>query len=125
MSRLRSPKSFLANSSSHKTLAIRSPSSKDEKRSTTGAFPEDPPCSYTSERGQCEETSSGDINSGGDPDGAGGGVLAPSSNGLPSLEEERARLVPLLSSIDCKWRTRKVNPSQERKKNYDMVISAR
>jgi hypothetical protein len=41
------------------------------------------------------------------------------------LEGERARLVPLLSSIDCKWRIRKVNPSQERKENYEMVISAR
>jgi hypothetical protein len=66
---------------------------------------------HIGERGQCEETSSGDVNDGGDPDGAGGGVLAPSGDELPSLEGERAYLVTLLSSIDCKWRTRKMNPS--------------
>jgi hypothetical protein len=42
-SRLRSPKSFLTNSSSHETSAMRSPSSKDEERSVTRAFLEDPP----------------------------------------------------------------------------------
>jgi hypothetical protein len=30
-------------------IAMRSPSSEDEERSTTGAFPEDPPCSHASE----------------------------------------------------------------------------
>jgi hypothetical protein len=78
---------------------MRSPSSEDEERSTNGAFPEDPPCSHTGERGRCEETSDGDVSGGGDPDGASGGVLSPSSNELPPLEGERARLVPLLSSI--------------------------
>jgi hypothetical protein len=125
MSRLRSPKRLLANSSSREISTMRSPSSKDEERFTTGVFPEDPPCSHTSERGQREETSSRDISDGGDPEGAGGGVLAPSDDGLPSLEGERACLVPLLSSIDCKRRTRKVNPGQERKENCEMVISAR
>jgi hypothetical protein len=49
--------------------------------------------------GQHEETSGGDVSSGGDPDGAGGGVLALSGDGLPSLEGDQARLVHLLSSI--------------------------
>jgi hypothetical protein len=92
---------------------MRSLSSEDKERSPTRAFPEDPPCSHTGEWGQREETSSGDVSDGGDPDGAGGGVLALSSAGLPSLEGEQARLVPLLSSIDCRWRTRKVNPSKK------------
>jgi hypothetical protein len=78
---------------------MRSPSLKDKERSTTGAFAEDPPCSSTSERGQCEKTSDGDASGDRDLDGAGGGVLAPSDDGLPSLEGERACLVPLLSSI--------------------------
>jgi hypothetical protein len=124
-SQLKSPKSLLVNSSSHETSAIRSPSSEDEERSTTGAFSEDPPCSHTGEWGQREETSYGDVSDGGDPDGAHNGVLAPSGARLPSLEGERAHMVLLLSSIDCKWRTRKVNPSHERKENCKMVISAR
>jgi hypothetical protein len=48
----------------------------------------DPPYSHTDERGQREETSDGDVSGSGDPDGAGGGVLAPSGDGLPSLEGE-------------------------------------
>jgi hypothetical protein len=98
---LSSPKNLLANSSSHETSVMRSPSSEDEERSNTGTFLEDPLCSHTGERGQHEETSDGDISGGGDAEGAGGGVLAPSDNGLPSLEGERACLMPLLSSIDC------------------------
>jgi hypothetical protein len=118
---------------------MRSPSSEDEERSTTSAFPEDPPaptpvvpltakrkacidllrhpvhsvwCTRTSdpERGQREETSGGDVNGGDDLEGAGGGVLAPSGDGLSSLEGKRVGLVPLLSSIDCVRRARKVNP---------------
>jgi hypothetical protein len=123
-SRLRSPKSLQVKSSSHETSAMRSLSSEDEERSTTGAFPKDPPCSHTGEWGQREETSDGDVSGGGDPEGVGGGVLAPSGEGLPSLEGERACSVPLLSSIDCERRARKVNPRQERK-NCQMVISAR
>jgi hypothetical protein len=107
---LRSPKSILVNSSSCEVSATRPSSSEDEERSTTGAFPKDPPCSNTGERGQREETSGGDFRSDGDLEGAGGGVLASLGNGLPSLEGEREHLVPLLSSIDCKQRARKVNP---------------
>jgi hypothetical protein len=49
---------------------MRSPSSEDEERSTTGAFSEDPPRSSTGEQGQHEETSDGDFSDDGDPDGA-------------------------------------------------------
>jgi hypothetical protein len=35
----------------------------------------------------------------GDPDGADGGFLMSLGDGIPSLEGERERLVPLLSSI--------------------------
>jgi hypothetical protein len=121
-SRLISPKCLLANSSSRETSVMRSPSSEDEKKSTTRVFSDDPPCSHIGERGQREETSGGDVN--GDPEGAGGGVLAPSGDGLPSLEGERACLMPLLSFIDYERRVRKVNPKQERK-NCEMVISVR
>jgi hypothetical protein len=71
---------------------MRSPSSEDKERFTTGAFPEDPPCSHTGERGWHEETSGGDVS-------GGGGVLATSDDGLLSLVGERVCLVPLLSSI--------------------------
>jgi hypothetical protein len=57
--------------------------------------------------------------------GVGGGVLAPSGDGLFTLEGVRVHLVTLLSSIDDERRARKVNSRQERKKNYEMVISAR
>jgi hypothetical protein len=87
-SQLRLPKSLLVNTSSYETSTMRSPSSEDEERSTTRAFPKDPPYSHTDERGQHEETSDGDVSGSGDPDGAGGGVLAPSGDGLPSLEGE-------------------------------------
>jgi hypothetical protein len=105
-SRLRSPKSHLANYSSRETSAMRSPSSEDEERSSIRAFLEDPPCSHTGERGQREETSDRD----GDTEGADGGVLASSGDGLSSLEGERAWLVPLLSFIYCEQRARKLNP---------------
>jgi hypothetical protein len=85
-------------------------SSKDKERSTTRAFTEDPPCTHTYERGQREETSDGDFSGRSDSVGADGGVLAPLGDGLPSLEGERARLVPLLFSIDGERRSRKVNP---------------
>jgi hypothetical protein len=100
-------------------------SSEDEERSTAGVFPEDPPCSNTDERGQSEETSGGDFSGGSDPEGDGGGVLALLGEELLSLEGERARLVPLLSSIVHKPRARKVNPKQARKMECEMVISAR
>jgi hypothetical protein len=77
---------------------MRSSSSKDEDRSITGAFPE-PPYSNTGEKGRHEEISDGDPDGGGDPDDADGGVLVSLGDGLPSLEGEHERLVPLLSSI--------------------------
>jgi hypothetical protein len=78
---------------------MRSSPSEDEDRLITGAFPEPPPRSNTSEEGWREEISDGDPSGGGDPDGVDGGVLASLGEGLPSAEGERKRLVPLLSSI--------------------------
>jgi hypothetical protein len=69
---------------------------------------EGPPCSNTGERGQHEETSGGDPSGGGDPEGVGGGVGAMLGGELPSVEGGQARLVPLLSSIDCERGARKV-----------------
>jgi hypothetical protein len=46
-----------------------------------------------------KEISDGDLGGSGDPDGTGGGVLASLGEGLPSVEGERERLVPLLTSI--------------------------
>jgi hypothetical protein len=50
----------------------------------------DPPLepSRGGQRGQREEISSRDFSSDGDTKGAGGGVLAPLGDGLPSLEGE-------------------------------------
>jgi hypothetical protein len=93
MSRLRSPKSFLASSSS------REVSTMNEEGSSIGIFPEVLPCSNTSEQGQHDEATDGDPGSGGDSDGVGGGVSASLGKGLPPAELERSRLVPLLSSI--------------------------
>jgi hypothetical protein len=53
----------------------------------------------TSEQGRCDEATDGDPGGGGDSDGVGGGVLASPGKGLLSVEGERSRLVPLLSSI--------------------------
>jgi hypothetical protein len=94
---------------------MRLSSSKDEEGFTTGAYLEDPPYSNTSEHGWREETSDGDFRGGGDPEGASGGVLALLGKELPSLDGERARLMPLLSSIVHKPRARKVNPKQAKK----------
>jgi hypothetical protein len=44
-----------------------------------------------------------------DLEGANGGVGAPLGDGLPSLEGERERLVPLLSSIVHEQKARKVD----------------
>jgi hypothetical protein len=49
-----------------------------------------------------EETSSGDPGGSEDPDNAGGGVKTLLGTEEPSLEGERGRLVPLLSSIVVK-----------------------
>jgi hypothetical protein len=125
-SQLRSPQSFLMNSSSYKVSGMRHYSSEDEERSKIGAFLEEPPpCSNTGERGRREEIFKGDRSGGGDPEGASSGVGALLGDGLSSLEGERACLVPLLFSIVCKWRARKINPKQERKNKCEMVINAR
>jgi hypothetical protein len=63
-----------------------SSSSEGEDRSTTGAIPEGPPCSSTGERGRREDTSVEDPGGDGVPYGAGGGVLASLTAGLPSTE---------------------------------------
>jgi hypothetical protein len=80
---------------------MRSPSSEDEERSITEAFPEGSwdPCSNTGEQRRREEISDGDPGGGGDPDGTGGGVLMSLGDGLPSLKGKRERLMPLLSFI--------------------------
>jgi hypothetical protein len=63
--------------------------------------------------------SGGDPSGGGDPNDAGGGVLASLGKGLPSVEGEHGCLIPLLSSIDDKTRAGERNPKQEetRKRN--------
>jgi hypothetical protein len=105
-SRLRLAKTFLANSASHDVSGMVPSSFEDEYRSTIGAFSKEPPCSHTDERGWREETSSGDPSGGGDPNGADGGVGTLLGNGLPSLEGECERSVPLLSSTVPKRRKR-------------------
>jgi hypothetical protein len=93
MSRLRSPKSFLANFSS------REVSTTSEGGPLTGVAPEALPCSNTDEQRRCDETSDGDPGGGGDPDDIGGGVCATSGKGVPSAEGECSCLMPFLSSI--------------------------
>jgi hypothetical protein len=80
---LRLPNSYWANSGSCETLAKKPSSSEDEESSITGIFPEGPPCSNTDEQGRCEEISDGDSGGDGDLDGADGGVLGLSDEGLP------------------------------------------
>jgi hypothetical protein len=93
MSRLRSPKSFLASFSS------REVSTMNEEGSIIGVFPEAMPCSNTGEQGRRDKTTDGDLSGGGDSDGADGEVSTSSGKGLPPAEGERSRLVPLWSSI--------------------------
>jgi hypothetical protein len=95
---LRSPKSLWVNSKSREVAAMISSSSKDEDRSITGAFPE-PPCSNTGEQGWREEISNEDPGSGGDPDGASGGVLVALGEGLPFAEGEHSRLMPFFPPL--------------------------
>jgi hypothetical protein len=71
----------------------------NEEGSIIGVFPEALPCLNTGEQGLRDETTDGDPGGGGDPDGAGGGVLVSSDKGLPSAEGERSLLMPLTSSI--------------------------
>jgi hypothetical protein len=53
----------------------------------------------TGKQGRRKEISDGDPAGGRDPDGTGRGVLASLHEGLPSVEGEHERLMPLLSSI--------------------------
>jgi hypothetical protein len=91
---LRSPKSFLVNSSS------REVSTTSEEGPLTGVVPKALPCSNTDEQRRHDETSDGDPDGGGDPDGTGGGVFALSDRELPSTDGECSLLTPFLSSID-------------------------
>jgi hypothetical protein len=93
MSRLRSLKSFLANSSS------REVSTTSEEGPLTGVVPEALHCSNTGEQRRRDKTSNGDLGGGGDPDDAGGGVFALSGRGFLPIEGERSRLMHFLSSI--------------------------
>jgi hypothetical protein len=93
MSRLRSAKSFLVNSSS------REVSTTSKEGPLTGVAPEALPCSNTDEQRWRDETSDGDPGGGGDPNDTGVGVFASSGRGLPSAKGECSRLTPFLSSI--------------------------
>jgi hypothetical protein len=103
--RLKSQKSLLTISSSHEVSGMRF-SSSEEERFTTGIFLEGLPYSRTGEQGRHEETSDGDPGGGGDPDDTGGGVEPSLDDEKPSLEGQRERIVPLLSSIVAKRRRR-------------------
>jgi hypothetical protein len=113
------------NSKSREISTIKSYSSEDEDRSITGAVPEGPPCSSTGERGRREDTSIGNPEGGGVLDCASGGVLASLVVGLPSMEGEHSRLMPLLPSIVGKQRMREGNPKRGRdeEKECEMVPS--
>jgi hypothetical protein len=107
MSRLRSPKSFLASSSSREVSAKKSPSPEDEARSIIGTGSEGPSCSHGGKQRRRDEVSGGDCIGGGDPERDEGGVEALLGEEDPSLEGERGRLRFFLSSIDLKQRERK------------------
>jgi hypothetical protein len=83
---LRSPKSFLVNSSSCEVSKKRSYSS--EERSTTGILSEGLPCSKIGERRRREETSGADPSGGGDLEGDGGGIEMLLGEEEPSFEGE-------------------------------------
>jgi hypothetical protein len=100
MSRLRSPKSFLASSSSREVSAKESSSPEDEARSTMGTSSEGPSCSHGGKQRRRDEVSGGDCIGGGDPERDGGGVEALLGGEDPTLEGERERLRFFLSSID-------------------------
>jgi hypothetical protein len=88
MSRLRSPKSFLASSSSCEVSAKKSSSPEGEARSTIGTGSEGSPCLHGGKQRQRDEVSGGDCISGEDPDKDGGGVEALLGEEDPSLEGE-------------------------------------
>jgi hypothetical protein len=107
MSRLRSPKSFLASSSSREVSATESSSPEDEARSTTRTGSEGPPCSHRGKQRQRDEVAGGECVGRGDPERDGGGVEALLGEEDPSSEGERGRLRFFLSSIHRKRRVRK------------------
>jgi hypothetical protein len=107
MSWLRSPKSFLASSSSREVSVKKSSLPEDEARSTIGTGSEGPPCSYGGKQRRYDEVLGGDCIGGGDPDKDGGGVEALLGEEDPSLEGERGHLRFFLSFIDLKRRERK------------------
>jgi hypothetical protein len=107
MSRLRSPKSFLANSSSREVSATESFSPEDEARSTIGTGSEGPPCSHGGKQRRRDEVSGEDCVGEGDPERDEGGVEALLGEEDPSSEGEQRRLRFFLSSIDLKRRARK------------------
>jgi hypothetical protein len=81
---------------------------------------EGPPCSNTDERERHEETFEGDPGGGGDPDGTDGDVLVSLGEGLPSMEGEHSRLMPLLSSIVGKQRARERETLSEKRQGDKM-----
>jgi hypothetical protein len=85
----------------------------NEEGSSIGVFLEALPCSNTSEQGQRDKTIDGE------PDGAGGGVLASSGKGLPSMEGECSHLMPLLSSIGG-WQTTREGRTLKQEKEKDV-----
>jgi hypothetical protein len=107
ISRLRSPKSFLANSSSREVSATEPSSLGDKARSTTGTGSEGSPCSHRGKQRRRDEVTGGDCVSGGHPERDGGGVEALLGEEDPSSEGERGRLRFFLFSIDLKRRARK------------------
>jgi hypothetical protein len=97
---------------------MRPSSSEDEERSTTGAFPEVPPCSNTDEQGRREEISDGDPGGGGDPDGVDRGVLVSLGDRFPSLGESVSiwciSCPPSLASREQEKRTLKASGKEKR-----------
>jgi hypothetical protein len=85
---LRSPKSFLASSSSREVSAKESSSPEDEARSTIGTGSVGPPCSHGGKQRWRDEVSGGNCIGGGDPERDGGGVEALLGEEDPSLEGE-------------------------------------
>jgi hypothetical protein len=107
ISRVRSPKSFLANSSSRDVSAMDSSLPEDKAKSTTGTGSEGPPCSHGGKQRRRDEVAGGDCVGGGHPERDGGGVETLLGEEDPSSEGERGRLRFFLSSIDLKQRARK------------------
>jgi hypothetical protein len=107
ISRLRSPKSFLVNSSSHEVSVTESSLPEDKARATTGTGSEGQPCSHRGKQRRRDEVTGGDCVDGGDPERDEGGVEAFLGEEDPSSEGERGHLRFFLSSIDLKRRARK------------------